>query len=212
VTVDIGDTIFSILSAYHSKHDLTQAPVKIDDLKPIFEERGYIDRIIWEEYDNPVKNIAAQIGFYKASLGIYKGDGDYARIQFSSSLNMCWKRFAICKEMYHCLIDNNSTARITNTTDLMKLAEFLVRNEPSVIEHFEPHDTEQLAELLALETLFPMELRQHHKADYDAGSITAHQLALRYRIPETYTEIAMYPNYFASVQLRRQGKMLEIKP
>ncbi|WP_176498011.1 hypothetical protein [Sphingomonas sp. HMP6] len=195
VSFSLDEVLFGVLAQYHRQHDLTQVPVKVDLLRPMMEERGFADRIIWEKYDFAVRNIAAQIAFFRGAMGVYAGAGDYARIQYSSGLNFCWERFVLCKEMYHCIIDNSIGNRVTNLADLMKLAEYLVDDTVSTLEPFSPHGTEQDAEILALETLFPLELRQTHQPDYDAGKITDHQLALRYRIPEQYARLAMYPNY-----------------
>lgn len=206
----IAELLQSVLSAYHAKHDLKMVPVKVDDLRPMVEERGFADRIIWEKYDFPAENIAAQVTFYNGALGVYAGGGDYARIQYSSSLNFCWRRFVICKEMYHCLIDKPGDKRISNVPDLLKLSEYLVGGAVSSLEEFAPHATEQDAEILAIETLFPMELRRQHLDAYKAKKVTDHQLALRYRIPEFYARLAMYPTYYGIVENMRAGKFIDI--
>ena len=205
----IAQLLHGVLNQYHRAHDLREVPVLIDLLKPMMEQRGYADRIIWECYEAPARNIAAQVMFYEADLGVYAGTGDYARIQYSSSLNFCWQRFVVCKEMYHCVIDGPNK-RVTNVNDLLKLAEYLVDDTIAQLEEFPAHDTEQIAEILALETLFPLELRSHHLADYTAGKITAHQLALRYRIPQQYARTAMYPNYYRSIERLREGNLVGI--
>jgi hypothetical protein len=210
VTLAIDDLLLSVLTEYNRHHDLTQVPIKIDHLRPMMEARGFADQIIWEKYRFAVRAIAAQIAFFKQDMGVYRGMGDYARIQYSSDLNFCWERFVICKEMYHCIIDTNLKNRVTNMTDLLKLAEYLVDDTVSNLEPFSPHGTEQQAEILALETLFPLELRLHHQADYTANKITDHQLALRYRIPEYYARLAMYPNYTRIVQGIRGNKLVAI--
>lgn len=206
----LADLLRSVLSQYHAEHDLQQVPIKVDLLRPMLVQRGFADRIIWEKYDFAVRNIAAQIGFYRAALGTYAGEGDYARIQYSSSLNFCWERFVLCKEMYHCVLDEKQDSRVSNIEDLFKLAEYLVDDTIASHAPFKPLRTEHDAEILALETLFPLELRRHHQQAYSDGKITDHQLALRYRIPETYARLAMYPNYTAAIESMRAGKMLDI--
>jgi len=206
----ISDILHGVLSQYHQQYGLADVPIKVDFLKPMIEERGCVDRIIWEKYDFEAKNIAAQISFFEAEMGVYAGVGQYARIQYSSSLNFSWQRYVVCKEMYHCIIDASANDRVTNMAELNKLAEYLVEGPSSAVEPFQAHSTEDFAEILALETLFPMELRTHHRADYDAGKITPLQLALRYRIPQGEARAAMYPNYFASIQSLREGKLVAL--
>jgi hypothetical protein len=210
VTLKIDDLLLSVLSEYHRNHDLTQVPVKVDHLRPMMEARGFADQIIWEKYRFGVRAIAAQIAFFKQDMGVYRGMGDYARIQYSSDLNFCWERFVLCKEMYHCIIDTQPKNRVSNLPDLLKLAEYLVDDTVSALEPFSPHGTEQDAEILAVETLFPLELRLHHQADYTANKITDHQLALRYRIPERYARLAMYPNYNRVIQGIRGNKLVAL--
>jgi len=206
----LDDLLLGILSEYHKKHDLTQVPVLVDYLKPMMETRGFADRISWEKYDFPANYIAAQISFYRGQLGVYAGNSDYARIQYSDSLNFCWQRFVLCKEMYHCILDNDDETRVTNIDDLIKLAEYLVDDTISNHRPFRPHATEQDAEILALETLFPLELRIQFQSEYKNGAITDHQLALRYRIPETYARLAMYPNYMATISEIRNKKLVKL--
>ncbi len=176
----------------------------------MIEERGFADRIVWEAYDFPARNIAAQVSFYQAPLGLYAGDGDYARIQYSAGLNFCWQRFAVCKEMFHCILDADADNRVTGMDTLLKLSELLVSEASATLEEFAPHDTEQIAEILALETLFPLELRGYYKEDYNAGLITDHQLALRYRIPEEYARIGMYSNYIKGMENLRDGWLITL--
>jgi hypothetical protein len=208
MTVKIAPIIHSMLNAYHAKHDLRQVPIKIDWLRPLIEERGWVDRIIWEKYHCDEINIAAQVSFFKAQMGAYAAVGDYARIQYSRSLNLCWQRFVICKEMYHCMIDKEQAHRVTGVEQLMKLAEYLVSETTPTMERYEAYDTEFYAEILALETLFPLELRQYHRAAYEAGEISDYQLALRYRIPEDYARSAMYPDYFRQISKVRQDTLI----
>jgi hypothetical protein len=204
----IAQTLNSILSAYHKQHNLTQVPIKIDFLKPIVEERGWVDKIFWEKFRFNSQFIAAQVSFFKGSMGVYAGSGDYARIQYSENLNFCWERFAICKEMYHCMIDNDQSTRITNSADLLKLVEYLVSGQVSAIEEFPAHASEDIAEILAIETLFPLELRKVHRSAYEKNEITDLQLALRYRLPEKFVRTAMYPSYYAQIEKLRKDTLV----
>lgn len=203
-------TIPSLLEEYHSKYDLAKVPILVDCLKPMIEQRGYADRIVWEAYDFPAKSIAAQVSFYQSEMGVYSGVGDYARIQYSKHLNFCWQRFAVCKEMFHCMLDHSADQRVTEVQSLLKLAELLVSGASRTLSDFEPHNTEQDAEILALEVLFPLELRLSHAERYSEGLITDYQLALRYRIPQEYARIGMYSNYMRGIQSLRGEALIAI--
>jgi hypothetical protein len=156
---DIRDILFKLLDDYHSKHDLTMVPIKVDHLKPLLEQRGFIDRFIWEQFDFDSENIIAQVLCYKAGMGAYAGVGDYARIQYSSGLNFCWQRIAICKEMIQCVLDAPNENRVESTDKLLLLGELFVSEEYAAVEKFPPFETEHLALIVAIETLFPLEHR-----------------------------------------------------
>ncbi len=209
--IDLGDVLNSVLTDYHRQSDLRMVPVRVNDIKPLLEQRGFVDRFVWEEFSFPSQNVIAQVVCYRAGMGAYAGQGDYARIQYSCALNYCWKRMAICKEMYQCLLDTPPGHRITSAEQLLQLGELFVSDQyAAVTESFPPFVTESLAEVAAIETLFPLELRVFHEEAYDAGELTDYQLALRYRIPEKYVHIAMSPRYRDAISRIRTGKLVAI--
>lgn len=201
----------SLLTSYEATYGFRDVPIAVDYLRPMFEERGWVDKILWEEFLFDSEHIFAQVQFYQAQMGVYAGVGDYARIQFSSALNFCWRRFAICKEMFHAIIDRDQATRITTSDQLLKLAELLVSPSSASMQQFSPFETEHQAEILALETLFPFELRSHFEERYRNGEITDHQLAIRFRIPEDYARMGMYPVYYQSIKDIRAGTLVPFK-
>lgn len=208
----ISELLPSILRDYHNKYDLKTVPIKVDRLRELISERGVVDRIFWEKflYDSTV--VAAKVEFYIGYMGAYSGDGDYARIQYSQNLNDCWVRFVVLKEMIHCVIDGAENQRVSNLNDLAKLSEMLVSESFNTIvpEEFLPHTSENWAEILALEILFPMELRSHFKSDYDAGTITDIVLAKRFMIPEAFIRTAMADGYYKAMYSLRADSLVNI--
>ena len=202
------DPVNAILKKYHEEHDMRNVPLKVDLLKPIFENMGYVDKIVWERFAFPSVHILAQIKTYEADKGLYHGVGNYARIQISEPINYCWTRFILCKEMYHCIIDKPEENRVFDVEGLLKLSDHFTNSFLSRIgdqgEPYPPFETELDAEVMALETLFPYELRKIYCDDYDNGNVTALQLALRYRIPVEYVDMSMKANYFSSVAMGRK--------
>jgi hypothetical protein len=55
-------------------------------------------------------------------------------------------------------------------------------------------------QVLAIETLFPLEVRLRYEARYRAGEITDLLLAERFRIPEDYARRSVYPAYMQAVK------------
>ena len=207
-------SVGSVLEAYHHYNDLGQVEVSVNKLRPIFEDQGYVDKIFWEKFLFDSKFILAQIKTYEADKGFYPGSGSYARIQISKNLNYCWTRFVLCKEMYHCILDKKIENRITSTDGLLTLSEYLSSELLEVVadenETFIPFATEKLAEICAIETLFPFELLRVHCDDLDEGKITHRQLALRYRIPEDYVQIAMSAKYFSAIGRGRAASLINL--
>lgn len=199
-----------ILTQYHQIHDLKQVPILVDPLRQIIEGRGYADRIFVERFLYESKLVIARVEFYRGEMGVYAGVGNYARVQFSNALNVCWTRFAVIKEMYHCLLDSHPANRVTDISGLMKLGQMLVSDSYATIEDYPPHHTEEWAEILALETLFPIELRSYHKEAYDKGEISPFELALRYRIPEMYVRQGMLKGYYESIYNLRVDTFVNI--
>lgn len=204
------DLLPSILAQYHKLHDLRNVPIKVDLLRPLIEARGYADRIFFEEFNFPSQIVIAKVEFYRGSMGVYAGAGNYARVQYSGDLNYCWSRFAILKEMYHCILDKSVGNRVTDIAGLMKLGQMLVSEAYASLEDFAPFKTEELAEILAMETLFPMELRCFYKDAYDKGQISNLQLALRYRIPERYVRLAMLKGYYQVIYDARVNSFVKL--
>ena len=111
--------------------------------------------------------------------------------------------------MFQCVADIAPENRITTSDSLLTLSErfssqFLDRiaDEADAEDEFAPYESEQDAEIFALETLFPIELRRQHFDDYDNGIISPLQLALRYRIPEKYIRQGMEISGYNSAVLR----------
>jgi hypothetical protein len=209
---DYADILATILAKYHKAHNLQMVPIKIDHLKPMMIERGVADQIYWEKVEFEHKFIGAMVEFYQ-SIEAYKGD-IAAKITYASSLNECWQRFVLCKEMYHCVIDNDTETRTSNPGEVSALLEELGSPVmPGRSKKINPNqsalDTEYDAELLAVETLFPLELRKHHMHDYNNQKISSFQIALRYKIPEVYIAAFMKPRLMALSEKTRGGKLLK---
>lgn len=202
--------VSSILEQYKKLYGIRDLPISVDKLRPMLEERGWVDRILWDEFEFESKHILAQVEFFRASMGLYAGTGDYAIVQYSIGLNFCWQRFAICKEMFHAVIDAAPETRVTTIEGLLKLAEMLVSETTASIAPFSPFMTEQTAVVLAVETLFPLEYRLRYEDRYRAGEITDLQLAERFRIPEDYIRRAMYPAYMRAVEDARNGTLVSL--
>jgi len=204
-----------VLSAYSASHGLTDVPIKVDLIKPIIESIGCLDTIYFEELHLGFDHIIARITTHEASAGVYAGNGTYARIQVAAGQPPFLRRFAFCKEMYQCILDATQKNKITNTDELLRLGDHFTSTLLDAIadeqdeERFPPFDTDNLAVLMAVETLFPIELRRTMFDQFDNGEVTIAQLAIRFQVPEEVVEIGMTNESLTSAVLRGR-KLIDI--
>lgn len=204
----IWKPVDDILKWYNDTHSLIKVPISIDVLREKMEEMAVVDRVIWEEVGCETEHVIAQVTFHKAALGLYAGTGDYARIQYVESQNLCWRRFIMCKEMYQCILDDTQEKRTINTAQVITLIDNLSSDLVDVLANEDEDDgrqaynTELFAEIFAIETLFPYELRRTFFGDYDENKITDYQLAVRFRVPQDIVKEAMTNATYSSAIAR----------
>lgn len=203
------EVVSSILRDYHAAHDLRKVPIKTSFLSPFVEERGHVDKIYLERVDVAARNVLARVVKYRGATSTYSGQLDHAIIQFPSNQNQCWTRFAVCKEMFHCMIDQQDNDRVAKIDDLKKLTELLVADYTTITGAFAPYEKEQQAELFALETLLPVEHRLALKPLLDAGTLSYLQIADRFKVPEFYARFSFQPSYLQAMQALR-GKLIDL--
>lgn len=203
------EVVSSILRQYKAEHGLRQVPIKTAFLKPYVEERGHVDRIELEEVDFEAKNIVARVIKYRGAPEVYAGQLDLAKIQFARNQNTCWRRFGVCKELFHCMIDQQMSDRVSTIENLRTLTEQLVADTTVITGAFPPIDKEQQAEFLALETLLPVEHRLVLETRLRTGDLTVFAIADRFKIPEFYVRLAFQQSYLAAARALR-GKLINL--
>lgn len=203
------EVVSSILRQYNNDHGLQNVPIKVDWLIPYAEERGHVDKINLQEVDFDSENVVARVVKYRGEASPYSGQLNCANIQYPKDQNLCWRRFGVCKEIYHCMIDQLESDRVSTLEDLKKLTELLVADTTNITGSFPPFEKEQSAELFALETLLPVEHRLALKARIDDGILTYWQVADRFKVPEFYSRLAFQEGYLRATQALR-GKLIEL--
>lgn len=113
-----------------------------------------------------------------------------AEINYSADLNVCWSRFAICKEVAHLLIDDETCHF---TTDVTGLIQELITSAPTVHAKT-PIGSETLGLMAALELLMPWKIRPVMFAMRDSGQ-TDREIAEFVRVPEKYVNIMLRSDY-----------------
>lgn len=204
--VQIGPAVYKLLTEYHRVSDLREVPVEVETIKHVVCGYSQVDAISILSFSVQTRHILGQVQFMRQAL-LLPGYGEKrleAQIYVQASLNDCWRRFVVCKEIMHCIIDPQSNRLVGTIEDLKLLAEGLVNRTLAALEDNAALDSEHMAEVMAIEALFPLELRETHEDAYNEGILTDLQLALRYKVPEEVVRSAMSPAYLKAIkQLRR---------
>ena len=113
-----------------------------------------------------------------------RDEGGNYEIYVLQNLNTCWDAFVRCKELFHMLLDSEEFRRLDIYEHLkeVSLKMTVASSEPS-----KPVVCEVLAEISAMEFLFPFEARKREK-EQGNGSINYQAIAEYYRIPRKYVE------------------------
>lgn len=183
--------------------------VRASNLMPHILERGYVDEINIFNTEFRGQYIVAQVQVIQNVLVQPYNYQTVANIYLSDGQNLCWRRFAVCKEMFHCMIDPLESTRVTNLDQLKELLFLLTSDTTPLTGESQQLNSERLAELYALETLLPVEFRLHHLDDYRNGNLSAHDIACMYRVPEVYVELAFQEQYLRQAR-RLRGRLLKI--
>jgi len=209
------EIVSSILRAYKSDHGFgpnglrDTPPIRTSLLRPYVQERGIVDKISIEEVDIETRFIVAQVQKFIAETGPYEGVENHATIYYAKNQNYCWRRFGVCKELYHCMTDRLMTDRVATTDSLVTLLELIISDSTSVTGEYPPFDKEQQAEFMALETLFPVEYRELHYRDIRNQGLSYMDIADRFKIPLIYAKMAYQEHYHEKAKALR-GKLIEM--
>lgn len=208
------EVVGSILRDYHDEHGIDPnstegPPIRTKLLHPYIEQRGVVDKINIFEADVQSERIVALVQKFKGQTSPYSGILDVANIYYAKNHNFCWRRFGVCKEMFHCMIDRTDADRVATLNTLTTLLEQLSADTTAITGDFAPLDREQEAELMALETLFPVEFRQDYLVNPISDQDEYMRVANQFKIPLEYAHMACQPNYIKVVTQIR-GRLLNL--
>jgi len=113
-----------------------------------------------------------------------------AYIEYNSELNTCWRRFVVCKELCHLILDSPEEY----TKSLLRLVERLIGGQiPS--KPMEDLASERMAQIAVMELLFPHDLRRSVIEHFEKGRLSLLKVATVFRIPQKYAEICLHRRY-----------------
>lgn len=115
---------------------------------------------------------------------------DKAEIRYSRTLNLCWRRFSVCKELSHLLYDTADAC----TTDYAAMAPLLVANtivpEWITTKTATPFFSELVCGYGAVELLLPWPIRGQLVKMSEAGSSDL-EIATYCKVPQIWITIAL---------------------
>jgi hypothetical protein len=161
--------------------------ISIEQLQDIVQEATGVSI---EKYE-----VAFEATYLKGRIERYDG-GKKAIIHIRANQTLDWKRFVTAKELIHILLDGSehfSPYGDKTLDELIRKGHFgLASLGPPGIG---PAQSEIVAEIAALEVLYPRNLREPDVNALAAGEITRVQIAHRYGIPPNYAATAIDLEY-----------------
>jgi Predicted Zn peptidase len=117
-------------------------------------------------------------------------------IHVRASLSTPWRRFTVVKELCHVLLDDAedfSTDVVTTIRDLLQFTGFNGKESAEI-------RSEKLAEIMAVELMYPIEFRRGDKAALQAGAKIG-DLAEKRQIPPIWIERALGDGWLEACEL-----------
>jgi hypothetical protein len=133
------------------------------------------------------------------SLCVMNGNGQ-VDIVLAKGLNHCWRRYAVCKELVHVLIDQEQyrNLNVSQHTENVSIAFPLDDGKPDLAVA-----AEFLAEVAAMEFLFPYSDRVRVMSQTQPPNFPA--LAQLYRIPQLLVDRYLTINFMAALRPFSRG-------
>jgi hypothetical protein len=115
---------------------------------------------------------------------------DHADILYSATLNLCWSRLVVCKELAHLLLDTEDRHF---TKDPVALVQGLVTQ----VLNLKPENdliSENVAMYCAIELLLPWHLRPSMNQMMTEGQ-SDYDIAVAFRAPESIVNLVLRSSY-----------------
>ncbi|MFW5654957.1 MAG: hypothetical protein ACOCYW_04835 [Roseicyclus sp.] len=170
--------------------DIRLIPISIDQLKDtVAEMSGY-------------EIIARHVSFDGSYIlgRCEKWDNKKAIIDIKYDLAEDWARFVTAKELLHLIIDSEEDMSPYGDEILEKLVQEGHIGVISKNGDKPAAQSELVAEVAAIELLYPIQLRLQDYAERDRRPLNMRKLALRYGIPVNFIETAFSAGYLGTIR------------
>lgn len=126
--------------------------------------------------------------------GMFLRVGDSYEVYLRPGMDMDWNRFVLCKELYHVVLDSE---QYQNVSIFEHLEQAMVSFPSLEIKPAQPVVSEKMAEIAAMEFLFPYAERSGIKANGTPLDLPA--IAARYRVPQLLVEQYLSDTYMVNL-------------
>lgn len=162
-------------------------PYSIDVIKSAIEQVCDVDSIKLEEVTVQSGLEMGRYERYELPNAVYDADPSiHVTVQYTESLNYCWQRFVVCKEMCHALLDDVQS-RSRTVEEIERVVDYLVlpHVSQSIANFSNAAKNESLAIFAAGELLCPLEDRKQAAAMRvrEPHKFTNRFLAREFRVP-----------------------------
>lgn len=201
VPLRVLDRIKNVRAHIDNKRKNYFLPYGIEEIKEAIVANSHIDEICFIPFDDPENHVKGRYQRYSKSPGVYCDSVLQVDIHYNKSLNFCWTRFVICKEMCHSLEDGGDEA-VSTREDVDSLVDALLSPKQlrQSVSFFPPFISENVAQFAALELLCPLPLRKKIVEYRSSTTLSDMQIATDFRIPVDYVDILFNKNYIDLVE------------
>lgn len=173
---------------YQGNTDLI--PVSIDALSDVIAGKS--------GYTIVMRDVAFEATYMFARCEKY-GD-QRAEIDVRANLAEDWKRFVAAKELLHLVVDSDEDMSPYGDETLDKLVREGHIGVISQNGDDAPAQSELIAEVAAMELLYPIQCRVTDVKMLVDGTTTQQKLALHYGVPVNFVDTALSPDYLGVIK------------
>lgn len=170
--------------------DAGHLPISVDAAKEVIEElSGY--------------KVTMRSVFFEAThvyARVEKYNDKTALVDVRHNLSSPWKRFVAAKELLHLIIDKDEDMSPYGDETLDKLVRDGHIGIISQNGDKPPAQSELIAEVAAMELLYPLQNRQADLHDVGADKTSFAKLSLRYAIPANFIDTVFSDGYLKTLQ------------
>ena len=164
----------------------TAIPIRIDSIAGFLTDSGFANRIYFCEVDIDPDIMWAQLRAYKQRFA-YGDEFTEYEIQYSKRLTDAQKRLACCKELLHILDEENQIAASQEAVETL-IQQMSIPPQSGISL---PAANDHLGIVRALLVLVPRDCLVKFKTAYDAGDITADEVAKATGIPVEFARLTL---------------------